>query len=33
LYIRGLFEANKHVTEPRQQRVRTSPGISTMVEA
>ena len=21
LYIRGLFEANKHVTEPRQQRV------------
>jgi NADH dehydrogenase (ubiquinone) 1 beta subcomplex subunit 9 len=22
LYLRGLFEANKHVTEPRQQRVR-----------
>lgn len=21
LYIRGLFEANKHVTEPRQQRL------------
>lgn len=21
MYIRGLFEANKHVTEPRQQRV------------
>lgn len=30
LYIRGLFEANKHVTEPRQQRVReeTSPGLA-----
>ena len=26
LYIRGLFEANKHVTEPRQQRVCASPG-------
>jgi NADH dehydrogenase (ubiquinone) 1 beta subcomplex subunit 9 len=33
LYIRGLFEANKHVTEPRQQRVCTSPGTSTMPEA
>lgn len=26
LYIRGLFEANKHVTEPRQQRVCAFPG-------
>jgi hypothetical protein len=26
LYIRGLFEANKHVTEPRQQRVSAFPG-------
>ena len=24
MYIRGLFEANKHVTEPRQQKVRAS---------
>jgi len=24
MYIRGLFEANKHVTEPRQQRVSLS---------
>lgn len=24
LYLRGLFEANKHVTQPRQQKVRNT---------